>query len=558
MIQTRSGVVGTCEEEGLGLQDLCNFYYSFNPSLLNESFSSQLVLSAGEIGTSLRAGQLAFAIGHIKRNNPSAKLSGRWVIQTLHSSLSETSSLCSIQSHLPLIDESLRGHADNEDLAVLHLNTCFDVSFHPLLETSSSLKSYNLECLAKLIQFVLLDATQLFRAEEVFAPFLPKDGGGYLNKQCSLICSLAEKIKDVKSKIYRHQLTHELLHLLDLENKLAVLKDSPLSESREERIRILEEKHRKAEKSLRPYSAELIRDLNQYQADILEQLRKMTGQIADVIDMIEKYEESHVFVSIQAALLFRVLHAILTSQLSLNGERELSKSGQLECLLLLYRLLDINLVMVSKDGLNGSGSLAAMGDALSQLERELFLQSSPQTVDMNPDNQKKVLAMAHQKMFALIFNLDHNRRCFFAMAASGDETTVKWNRGFSSMQPLLETNEREVLLKKIKASGDDESQDILKNSFYYLENVTTELLGPQSEKALNSTGVRRFKFPKVLSGDPRSVDHVETFNRCAPFLSVGEETIRLFTFHKNESGDHYTMTDLAASIFQVYHNLKTI
>lgn len=410
------GVVGTCERDSLSSDNLCNLYCRIDP------LTFHLVMTCGIIGSDAHVEQLGAAIAYIQSKKPDSFKTGRWMFHSVGSS-KEIQRLSSKFCNQKLLDQQLK----RNDLSVLHFHTCFESR---LSETSRSLHKANLENLAFLMEYVLIDAAQLLNGT---AAVLPKDGQGFLTKQCAVLVSLAKEVQ---------QLTNQSNPDKAIDRNLEAL---------------------------------------QKQGELHDELKKMADYLRIAIELLGRMpKEKNTLPTDQTILLFKVMHQLLLSQLETNDIRNALPLGQLEWLLFLYRLLDIKVVLTSDSGLDEGSVAAAMADAQSQLERAFYQESIKKKM-----TSPNAWLMARNKMFDLMLKLPEARDILvrrFSCREYKGISTPKLDHLNAAPDEIV----RELLMREIELPVPE--KEMLTWALHYMEHVTTHLLSAEAEKTLNSTG----------------------------------------------------------------------
>lgn len=501
-IKRGEGVAGACRRDGLGSRRLCNVYFRI------DLYTHHLTICTGAVDSSSQACELVEGIVEIQTTtNPFAN--GRWMLHTVLSSDKEEEKFEGVHSHLSNIQQSLQQKLKRNDISILQFYTRFngESTLHPY-----SLKSSIHESLAFLTEYVLSDAMQLLKSLPDL-PFLPKEGGGFINKQCILICSLAAEIRKIKNDILSNEASELIEELLALENQVLFLtkKREDIEDHSAVTLAALKEKLKVIGEKIPEEIRGIKQQLDRKQSELHAALQKMTEHFGIAIEMfgniLTKGNQAPIA---QAQLLFKVMHQILSSQLKLPEGKALSRCAEMECMLLLYRLLDFKVVLVSKSGLDDALVVAAMDDSQSCLERMFYPKCGQNKKDPFPLNERFI---ARNKLFGLILNMDANRDCLFDLLhVREDQTSGEINR--------------RLLIEKIE-KGYEKDKERLKATFFYLELMTAHLIGTMGEIMLNSGGVVGQKSLKQNRAEHRWGHEPDFLRRLAPYVTSEGNPIKL-------------------------------
>lgn len=441
------GVAGTCERDGLSCDKLCNLYVEIAP------LTFHLVMTCGLIDSDAKIGQLGAAIAHIQTRKPEPFKNGRWVFHSVGSSERVRrlgSRFCN--------QNALEKQFNVKDLSVLHFHTCFESGKS---EASRSFHGGNLENIAFLMEHVLNDAAHLLK-DEAGAHIVPRDGNGFLHGKCKELVALANETLKLKNHTNPDKAIDENLEALRKQEKLR------------------------------------------------EELKQMADNLLFAIDLLEKMRNKEMkknpLPADQSILLFKVMRQILILQSERNDILIALPVGQLECLLLLYRLLDFKVVLTSESGLDEGSVAAAMSDAQSQIERGLY-----------HENIKKKCApphawlMARNKMFDLILKLPERRDTLYRRFSCSEYKGIS-TANLDDLHAASNVNVRDVLMRAFEQNPPLE-KEMLTLTLHYMELVTTHLIR-EGEKALNSTGLKGLL-----------IENADSLNRMAPFAASENVTL---------------------------------
>lgn len=544
------GVVGTCERDGAGSANLCNLYYRADRE------DASLIVSSGAINSPIKAKQLAAAIVHMQSEIP--PVNGRWMIHSLYSYWGESELINGVHANLSLIETSLRERLERVDVSFLHVNTCFNAaSYYVPYENDRSLRNINLESLGLLINYVLADASDLLKDLEI--PYFPKEGGGYFSEQCRLVLDLAREIMSIKSRINGDktnkaaeppgQLDDRFIFIEgDEVPKVAIDGDLQNRELGSEHSRELSDELDAIVKELPKGIRDLKVLLTQKQSQLFETLHRITNHVREVRDGLEVLNREQIHLPVrQALLMFKVLHQVLSLQLRKAESPSLSRCGEIECFLLLYRLLKINTVIICWSGLDRSGAVRALADSQSQLVRTYYQQNLDRLGEATELDRAAAWNEAGHKMFDLILHLDQNRDKLLVMAAA-----IQPQLQVSRVEQWEDTNAsptiRQELIQRITAEHPDLAGERLIDTLYYLELVVSHLLGTETEKTYLSTGAPGLKYLQNAKWLKRFFANFHPLDRWPPFLSAQGKTIRLLDISQGFRSNTLKITPIATAL----------
>lgn len=467
--EIRQGVVGTCQRDGLSNGALCNFYYQVNP------LTSHLFLTCGMINSDQKIEELGAALAHIQTQKPESFKNGRWIIHSVGSSAEVFKASRALVSQ-----NSLARQINAKDFSALHFHTCFDKA---LTESARPFHAVNVENLAFLIKHVLADAAQLLLKNKLAGSLiLPKDGKSFLSEQSALVISLAKELQQMNGQFKEGEVWSGFEQFVDK------------------------------------------------QTTFRNELIKMADYLRIAIELLEKVpKDKDVLPLEQTMLLFKTARQILVCQFERNDIGKALPLGQLECLLLLYRLLDFKVVLISEDGLDEGSAAAAIFDAQSQIER-MFYQENLRKKCTPP------LAMlnARHKLLDLICKLPEERDNLFRRFTFSHYKGISTAK-FDHLKAAPDDTVRDVLMKEIEQYPSPQKES-LTHALFYMELVLVHLLS-SAEKNLNSSGVARL-----------SIQSTDSFNRMAPFASCGRVTIHLSDLSESKAFDSTIVTDIGKAI----------
>lgn len=540
------GVSGTCERSGTATDNLCNLYYC------DESQASQVMLSSGTVDTTLKAAQLIEAIVKIQVEKRSVK--GRWILHSLNSFFKEEDLLNGIQHNLPILQESLKTKLGRSDISVHHLNTCFNAATMYPYEDARSVSRINGESLVALLDFAFADLTERTVA----------DDGELVHEMIARldeIRALAEEVRQIKNRINGNSAYRGVEQLLSLENQILSSREAlSLSELRVEEesgepsvqsVQDLETQRINVEASLPQGVIELKNLLFQKQSR-LEELLRTKGAIllGEVIDALAQREKSGMGVSLELSLLsFRVLRRIFAVQFKEPLSQSMSRSGEIECFLLLYRLLNVNVLVLCKSGLDRSAEVRALSDAQSQVER-LFYRQHLQILRGDSEVPWAASSLeARKQLFDLILTMDQNRNELLRSAAVlENDRWISAVRDWKAGAQLADV--RSELMRNITSRNSVEVADRFKNTLLYLELVLAHLLGTESEKTINSTGIAGLKYMHGGGLLDRMFANFHALDRLPPFIQVDGRVIKLITLSEGYIYNSLLISEMGIVLIQ--------
>jgi|GEM_PF-4088750 len=536
------GVRGTCERDQGGSVNLYNVYYKRSPN--NELIG----MSTSAINTPIKAQQFLGAIQEIKAKNhyPETEKNNRWVFHQLNSFFSEKQLLSDVHCQVANIETSFQ--ETDPHASVLHINTAFNAASDFPLEDPESVLKINIESLAQLVGYARADIRWLIeeqdlikllseqesssgeegstfsigetgsRSTDPFEEGEPKSTNALKEQEqreqslqclwkqfedgCKEVVNRAKTIKKLKRQLREPSVSQD--HIPSNFSSREVPANDMTENNRSLVISAPSLVKEVSDGSEGPPRKTLAAVLSRQQSELKNILSTLFNNIEDFLSEFQeeaKRDDIKAPYFSRVSLILEVLSKIFALQLKCDVAPPLSRTSEIELFLLLYRLLGIKVVLTCKSGLDRSGHIVAINDALSRLESELY--KSYLNKSNNQDDYAVFLAQQQsaRSLFHLIVNIDENRRQLFLLGnailaedpSGAVVSDLKWLERDS--QGATDVNFREMLLIKIREADRVKGQEEeLMCTLHYLELVMAHLLGTQLEKTFFSTGVFGLKY----------------------------------------------------------------
>lgn len=516
VVVLQPGIWGTCERTSEDL-NICGLH-------VWSTDTGQTAISCGSLNE-FKAKQLVFAMKEALLKAPQSN--GRWAFVQLNSFSKEAEKIG--DAHTLYLNEMMFQEALGKSTSFLHFNTCLNAATMFESEDRKALKRINIDSLAKLAEYILEDVEIMFKGKEPLA-FLT--GDDLLSFKCKSknVITLAKEIKELKQKIEKLDKEKRLKRIESIQN--AIDEFVELGDEEENKIKTvkLEKKRQKIEEDL-PENVKNLRDsLSEKQEELTRSFVDFKFAVQTTLLCLIK-EEKGIFSSNKVSkikLIFQVYHEILNLQLKQPGYKALSRTTEIELFLLLYRLLKIKPIIFCYSGIDRSGFVRALLDALTGLERELFstaMKNLPKEMKEEEKNYRARLE-ACNKLFEVVMQLDESRNELFSLT----EEVVSNSKGELVLHtdlslPLVWQDKNENPIRKILFEKIDEKYppsmwgkgEILKASQCYMENVICHMLSAGLEISLNSSGVAGLKYlhnaswPTKIFANPHPLARIPMF-----------------------------------------------
>lgn len=549
IIFQEASVVGTCERGVDSTEHLCNLYYKIDPT------SNKITLSTGAIDSPLKGQEIAELI--LKLTNEYKQKNNRWVLHQLNSYFNpffdEKGLIQKVHTQALAIDTRLKEEA--RSFCFMHINTAFNAATQLDNEDPQSLKEINIDTLAQLAMYVKEDVSILL-AQTLFN--VESEAWKNFHNSCGEVFALCYDIRRLKGGLASDSEGKNNSGKVELEENQDLEIPSENGELREGLQSVLVsdtsmESNPKLIITTEPELSQKVTDLTAVkfsgkiktlegnQSELEKKLKVLCKAVNVLIVSTEAYREivQHecYYPATKSVLILKTFEMILRLQLKEVGTPQISRVTEIEFFLLLYRLLDIKMIVSCWSGLDRTGAIIAVDDSLSQLEYLLTDLYNKQSFD--PDSAA-IQEVVYQTLYDLIIGLDSRKETIFQLTnqiltANPNLYLIKDANFIGSpekLAPIPNFNLREQIIEKIKDSCcDSERQmnakkaDALINTLVYLEMFAAHLLGPQQEKTFYSTGVFGLKYHHDRSYVRRTVtanDH--PIERLPQFIFLKDKT----------------------------------
>lgn len=541
-IRLETGVVGVCERTSADSDNLCNLYYRIDPD------TRDVIISSGAIDTPLKAAQLCFAMNEVLKLIPEAN--GRWIVHQLNSNLQEYDLIRDVHANVALRDSYFQDVLKRKDLSLLHVNTCFNAAKKWPNEDAKSVTRINIDSLAMMSEYLFTDINELLKGSTRLTEVL-EDPDNPLKSAIANAVRTGKLIKEIKQTILNHKEYGVQSEITELKTNT----DSERFERSASAPELAVDSNRTDRMAVEDLASGFVFIDESLPTDITElkgllskkqkQLKKELKTLRESLLVSIKTLEARNFVTPEAEeaeLLLKVFERVLSLQLKIKDNKPLSRSGEVELFLLLYRLLKIKPIIICYSGLDRSGAVRALADSQSQLLRE-FLEWRKGSAKA-PIEEKAADIDAKRKLFHLIEHLDEYRNELFLLmneiiAEHPNCEIIKDLESFEE-KGSLSFDLREELVNKINdkyPEGAGERGEELLVALYYFELFGKHLMGTEMEKTLFSAGVCGLKYhhdanklKKWIAANPHPAE------RLPPFLSAVDHKINIIKLRVSEQG----------------------
>lgn len=440
------GVVGSCE----GGKNLCNVYSR------RERRIDHLMLSAGAIDTPLKVQQV---VKILTTSFTKKTLGQRLIVHQLDSFSSAEKLINGAHSLIPYFEEQL---SDNLwPIPVLHLNTCFDA--HSKLEAEKrSFSEINRETLVKLLGDVCRATEGALKSQDL----------SLLSEEVNTALQWLSDAEEFERRVNQWP-------NIPIEPQEGPNKKPPTKSDLEDTSKVAWEEYLKSN-------------------------AKLPGLLLATIQLLEQKNEPSLEEK-RALILFRLLEKIWSNQI--HFPKPYSPTQEIECFLMLYRMMNWTPIFTCKNGLDRSGAVRALAEAQYILEKHFYRE----ILTKQPD-ESIARFEAQEKLYALLVNLDVLKEELFRLLtttlATLQSVLVKdLSDSISMTQAEVEANRlqgceessgisnnlRNLVFHHISQQVSAEEATALFNVQHYLEIVFGSLLREQ-EKSLNDSGALGFKY----------------------------------------------------------------
>jgi len=559
-----AGVTGLSERPNTpDAKNLANLY-----SLI-DFHHGHLLLSCGAIDSSLKVTQLFKCLYDTLKRLPSAK--ERYVIHELDSLLYEGRFVAATQASaltLNTLLEKQPGYVGKPAPHVLHMNTSFNAASSQE-EDEKLFRQFTQESYAWLIGYIIEVTNAWIQLDEageepsVLFKVLPEGSGTDL--EC------LSKFRQLQSSY--ESLKNTLEGIKAEKNKVITSNDTLLQSVN---VEMTSESAFFQEFALRwtvqdsPFKSQTLCDLQDSLEASFAELKKGTQSAADYLASLEGMTPLVTAQLKRSALLLKIMDKILDFQLKGGGTSSFSRCTELELHFLLYKLLKLQVVITSKNGLDKSGAACALFQAMSHFESKFYqrhlkgeekvktddnvlkiigldcefivheeeeessdelttLQESKEafleSLDKEPGAEFIACANASQAVFDLIIDQDGCREELFKLynrviCNNRLEPYIvrdldQWNNRQTS-----QNNPRDLLIKAISAIEDPARRGKLTQALEYQEVFAENLLSSETIKTLFGTGVAGLKYNQDHSYRVSRYANQHPLDRLPMFLFV--------------------------------------
>lgn len=516
-VVAEAGVGGTCERNNLPSDNLCNFYYRNGPTL---------VMSCGANWTTRQTQQLAFAMKSIFEQHP--QNNSRVAAFQLNSFFKEAYLVNGVHSNTALNEEYFEEELNIPKLSFLHFNACFNAATVVKNEDPQSLKGINIDGLARMAGFVLMDIKQLLKENKDFLIHLGSIEFEIQQAEfiSSDIISLKKTIQSLDgNEHHRDKMTLSTHMAKERKSPDPVVQsgigsindDDPLSHVE---FTFIESPSNSKKKDLQLCKTSLAGK----QEELITQLKLLPPLINNIISQIENAKQGQPnSKNIEKSLqLLKALEQLLALQLKLPEYPTLSRSTEIELFFFLFKGLNIIPLIMCYSGLDRSGQARAMYESLLQIEENIYQTLLNRKAEKNEEEQTGCRIEARNKILHLILNADRYRKEIFSILNSLPQPTYIddlsiWEKGTKG------TDIRERLIGAIdqKYLPPSSESEYLKYMLEYSECILKQLLATEMEKTQNSTGALGLKYGLDGQGLKSYFANFHVLDRWPPFIFVG-------------------------------------
>lgn len=468
-VGVEKGINGCCERDSIGDINLYNVYYRKNDN-------GRVVISTGAVNTEAKAKQLVQIITEIMKNikkieGDSKKNNERWVVHQLNSFFTNEDTLISeVHTQVAFVEFLLK--KENEDISMLHINTAFNSATKwSSSEHNKSVQGINIDSLALFSEYASKDLTELMnefyqlKSDELNNFKIIVGKVVLLSKEIKMLKNQTNKEKNLnKNKTKNDRVKCEKVQEFSDEKNLQInevvnLKKND-NECDEQKI-----SENIVDNKLKISNCDSFVDVNIEESLIKKQM-ELQNNLSELIHLgelaIENLKTSSVGLNDQwridkSLLILEVLMKIISLQVKPKST-SLSRCSEIELFLLLYRLLDIKVIVSCWSGLDRTGAVAAFDDSLTQLEMDLKERYLIELKNYNNLKIENLPMIAQQKSFEMLYDLiiemDANRQELFKLGNS----LIKTNK----LNIVKELNEE--CLKQMKKDRKDKKNENLDES----------------------------------------------------------------------------------------------
>lgn len=531
------GVFGTCERnEKEGVDNLCNIYFKIE---------KEITIGCGAVNSDKKAEQLAVVMARTMELVPES--SGRWVILSLTSFKKERKKTEAVHAHVPLNEEFFRKAIGRNDISLLHMNNCFNAATMFSDEIPTSLDEINIDSLAFFAQYLLTDIQQLLQGmlkeTAAFNFLFGEDKSSF--KSCSNdVVGIANEIIKAKKEIKKLK-EDEIegkdkkdLRVTVQESKSVKLANNASSEEKQFEFVLIEKPLRtvkECEECLSKKRLQLKDEFNRLNLSVLAAIEQLKAEIS----------EQYSFEIDSALLSLEVYQRLLSVQLKLEGYKPLSRTREIELNLLLNRLLNANTIITCWSGLDRSGTIRALADSQSQLERELLqvlIEERKKLWNASPANEAIDRLKVRRQILQIIENFDDNRNELFSMTnqiiKDFDVKLVSDLKEFEQATCYIKDIRKELFARLDERIPSVKGVELMLTQ-RYSELYAKHLLGTEAVKPLRSNGAAGFKY-LYDSGVKSFFANFHVIQSLPMFLFADDKLIQLLEYNKGFLNPDYT------------------
>ncbi|MFI5342970.1 MAG: hypothetical protein ACHQUC_01990 [Chlamydiales bacterium] len=548
------GITGITERDKQGRSfGICSLFYQRN------QFHNLIFFGAGAIDTEKKKLQFAYVIEDMARTHTNIQ---RLVFHSLYSNVNEKRLMQRVRHQIIALGEILQERLGFE---AVHINTAFNattianrvplVEFIPLIqEDHRSLRKINSRGLAQLAQFISDDFITISNRQQMLDQGLPpiKSDSGMRNH--AELTKLSQQCFEAAQAIKKQaSLPKTDFSQLSSSNEQTPSPTLPSSSSNSAL--------NTPERSTKKGTETLITEQRKKLLNLLRQIIPTIPVITQELDNeLEVSSQRHLHGFAKYSLILKIFEIILVRQLKVADAPPLSRCSEIELFLLVYRLLNCITIITCWSGLDRSGDIRAMSDALTQMEKMFFNQFMADETQ----SEEACRLKATQKVFDLILKLDENQIKLIRLTQDFiREENINPIIDLKNWQAAPPAEDQEQLptgmdwrakfLLKITAQYPKEDQD-LRWTLYYLEMVSNNIISSEGEKILMSAGVPGAQYHFLTM-----VENPHPKRRLAPFFITEDgEVIQVLCLTQSRLGkETITVTQAGCSIIQQLSTLRS-